>query len=267
MRVDVISVLPQVFEPVLSASMLGIARQRGVLEFESHDLREWALPGVHRQVDDAPFGGGPGMVLRAEPLFAAVRAVAALDERKPYVILMTPQGARLDQPLVESLAGRERLLLICGRYEGVDDRVRSLADAEISIGDYVLTGGELPAMVLVDAVARLLPGVLGDDESASEESFSWGLLEYPQYTRPASFEGMDVPDILLSGDHARVARWRREQAIVRTALRRPDLLEHVDLTSAERAIAGRVSDPVDHLQAREPADGEAGQVREGGTNH
>lgn len=237
MRVDVIAVLPELFAPVLSASMLGIAQERGALEFAAHDLREWALPGVHRQVDDAPYGGGPGMVMRPEPLFNAVRAVVAMDPRPATTVLMTPQGMPLTQSLVEDLAGRERLLVVCGRYEGVDERVRSVADLEVSIGDYVLTGGELPAMVLVDAVVRLLPGVLGGESSAEEESFSWGLLEYPQYTRPAAFEGMEVPEVLLSGDHARIARWRREQAIRRTARRRPDLLGGADLTDAERSIA------------------------------
>ncbi len=237
MRVDAVSIFPQVFEPVLSVSMLGIARERGVLEFFSHDLRQWALPGVHRQVDDAPYGGGPGMVMRPEPFFDAVRGVSELDDRKPFVVLMTPQGIPLTQSLVEDLATKERLILLCGRYEGVDERVRSLADLQVSIGDYVLTGGELPAMVLLDSVCRLLPGVLGDCASTSEESFSWGLLEYPHYTRPPSFEGMSVPEVLLSGDHARIARWRREQAIRRTARLRPDLLARAGLTTDEANTA------------------------------
>jgi tRNA (guanine37-N1)-methyltransferase len=190
---------------------------------------------------DAPYGGGPGMLMRPEPFFGAVRDVAAKDERVPYVVLMTPQGVPMTQPLVESLAGRDRLVVLCGRYEGVDERICSLVDLQVSLGDYVVTGGELPAMVLMDAVVRLLPGVLGDDESAMQESFSWGLLEYPQYTRPSSYEGMDVPDVLLSGDHARIARWRRAQAVIRTARRRPDLLEGADLTEAERRIAQTAS--------------------------
>lgn len=249
MRIDVISVLPGVFDPVISVSMLGIAQERGVLEFHAHDLRDWALPGVHRQVDDAPFGGGPGMVLRPEPLFASLRAVRDMDERPPHVVLMTPQGRRMDQPVAESLAARERLVILCGRYEGFDERVREIVDEELSIGDYVLTGGELPAMVLIDAVVRLLPGVLGGEDSTVEESFSWGLLEYPQYTRPASFEGMDVPDVLLSGDHARIARWRREQAVLRTARRRPDLLEKAELTPAERELADRTGEDVHDREA------------------
>lgn len=240
MRVDVITVLPEVFEPIVSSSMLGIARGRGALEFRAHDLREWALPGVHRQVDDAPYGGGPGMVLRPEPLFDAITAVSDADERPPTVLLTTPQGVPLTQGLVEELATRDRLVIVCGRYEGVDERVRGMVDLEVSIGDYVLTGGELAAMVIIDAVSRLLPGVLGDEASTDEESFSWGLLEYPQYTRPSSFEGLDVPEVLLSGDHARIARWRRDQAIVRTALRRPDLLATADLTPEEMDLAERV---------------------------
>jgi tRNA (guanine37-N1)-methyltransferase len=237
LRVDVITVLPEIFASVLSSSMLGIAQERGSLQFAAHDLRDWALPGVHRQVDDAPYGGGPGMVMRPEPLFAAVRAVAAMDARPARTILMTPQGVPLSQSLVEELSAAERLIVVCGRYEGVDERVRSLADLEVSIGDYVLTGGELPAMVLIDAVVRLLPGVLGGGSSVEEESFSWGLLEYPHFTRPAEFEGMTVPDVLLSGDHARIARWRRDQAVRRTVRRRPDLLPGADLSDADRAVA------------------------------
>jgi tRNA (guanine37-N1)-methyltransferase len=235
-----VSVLPDVFERPLSASMIGIARDKGLLDLHVHDLREWALPGVHRQVDDAPFGGGPGMVMRPEPLFAAVREVSRIDTDKPVVLLTDPAGERLDQALVEELAAEQRLLILCGRYEGVDERVRSLVDRSISVGDYVLTGGELPAMVLVDAVSRLLPGVLGGETSADEESFTWGLLEYPQYTRPAEFEGMEVPEVLRSGDHARVSRWRRDQAIERTVRLRPDLIESAPLDDEERAMARRL---------------------------
>lgn len=248
MRVDVISVFPGIFEPYVGASMLGIAREKGALQFAAHDLRDWALPGVHRAVDDSPYGGGAGMVLRPEPYFAAVRAVTALDEREPLVVLMSPQGETLTQGTAERLAAEERLLVLCGRYEGFDERIRSLADLELSIGDYVLTGGELPAMVLIDAVARLLPGVLGSEDSAGDESFTAGLLEYPQYTRPAIFEGMPVPNVLVSGDHGRIGRWRREQAVARTAKRRPDLLERVwdELTESERALAERAR--TDHTE-------------------
>ena len=238
MRIDVITLFPEVFEPVMGSSMLGIARQRGALEFHSHDLREWAIPGVHRQVDDSPYGGGSGMVLRPEPMFDAVEAVTALDGRRPLVVLLSPQGEPFDQRTAERFAGRERLLVLCGRYEGFDERIRSLADVEVSTGDYVLTGGEIPAMVLVDAVTRLLPGVLGGEGSAEDESFTTGLLEYPHYTRPADFRGMEVPEVLRSGDHARIARFRREQSLVRTARRRPDLLAGMwdTLTEAERAV-------------------------------
>jgi tRNA (guanine37-N1)-methyltransferase len=236
LRIDIISIFPGVFEPVLGSSMLGIAREKGAVDFAVHDLRDWTSD-KHRTTDDAPFGGGHGMVMKPEPFFAAVAAVKALDVRPTTVILTCPQGRVLDQALAEDLASRERLIVLCGRYEGVDERVRSIVDLEVSIGDYVLTGGELPAMVLVDAVTRLQSGVLASVGATEEESFSWGLLEYPQYTRPASFNDLDVPEVLLSGDHARVDRWRRMEAIRRTAERRPDLLDTATLTPEERAFA------------------------------
>jgi len=238
-RIDVITLFPGVFDAVVSSSMLGIARDRGILEFHTHDLRDWALPGVHRQVDDSPYGGGAGMVLRPEPVFDALDAVVALDEREPIVLLVTPQGATFEQATARLLSERDRLIIVCGRYEGFDERIRSRADMELSIGDYVLTGGELPAMVITDAVTRLLPGVLGDDESTVEESFAHGLLEYPHYTRPASYRGLDVPEVLRSGDHAAIAAWRAEQAVVRTAQRRPDLIDEAwpDLTDRLRTLA------------------------------
>jgi len=242
MRIDVITLFPEIFEPVIGSSMLGIARDRGVLEFAAHDLRQWALPGVHRQVDDAPYGGGAGMVLRPEPVYEAVDEVRAADERPGMVLLMSPQGEPFTQGVAEQLSGESRLILLCGRYEGFDERIRALADREVSIGDYVLTGGELAAMVVCDAVVRLLPGVLGGETSVEDESFTTGLLEYPQYTRPASFRGLDVPEILRSGDHARIAAWRRDEAIVRTARRRPDLIARAwnHLTDHERDVASRV---------------------------
>ena len=236
MRIDIISILPGIFESVLGSSMLGIARENGAVEFHVHDLRDWT-EDRHRTTDDYPFGGGNGMVMKPEPIFRAVRAVEAESAETPTVVLLCPQGRLLDQGLVEELAGRERLIIICGRYEGFDDRVRSLADVEVSIGDYVLTGGELPAMVLADAVTRLQPGVLASVAATQDESHSSGLLEYPQYTRPATFEGRSVPDVLLSGDHARIAEWRRREAIRRTAERRPDVLDRADLTDEERAFA------------------------------
>jgi len=238
MRIDVVTAFPEVFEPVMGSGMLGIARAKGALVFATHDLRDWALPGVHRQIDDSPYGGGSGMVLRPEPVFDAVEAVGALDPRQPLVILMSPQGERFTQARAEQLAmTHERLLIVCGRYEGFDERIRSLADLELSVGDYVLTGGELAAMVVADAVTRLLPGVLGGDTSIEDESFTTGLLEYPHYTRPAEYRGMVVPEVLRSGDHGKIARWRRDQALLRTARRRPDLLEveGVALTDRERA--------------------------------
>jgi len=240
LRIDIISIFPEIFEPVLGSSMLGIAREKGAMELEVHDLRDWTTDR-HRTTDDYPYGGGYGMVMKPEPFFAAVEAVKALDERPATVILTCPTGRVLDQALAEDLATRDRLIVLCGRYEGVDERVRSLVDLELSIGDYVLTGGELPAMVLVDAVTRLQPGVLATAQSTEEESFSWGLLEYPQYTRPASFRDMSVPDVLLSGDHAKVDTWRRTEAIRRTVERRPDLLGSAKLTSEERAYAEKLT--------------------------
>ena len=238
MRIDVLTAFPEVFEPVMGSGMIGIARTKGTLEFEAHDLRDWALPGVHRQIDDSPYGGGSGMVLRPEPVFEAVDAVRAMDRRHTFVILMSPQGERFTQARAEQLAGRDRLLILCGRYEGFDERIRSLADLELSIGDYVLTGGELAAMVVSDAVTRLLPGVLGGETSVTDESFTTGLLEYPHYTRPAEYRGMSVPEVLRSGDHAKIARWRRDQSLLRTLHRRPDLLEAADieLTETERRL-------------------------------
>jgi tRNA (guanine37-N1)-methyltransferase len=236
MRIDIISILPGIFESVLGSSMLGIARENGAVEFHVHDLRDWT-EDRHRTTDDYPFGGGHGMVMKPEPIFRAVRAVEAESAETPTGVRLFPQVRLLDQGLVEELAGRERLIIICGRYEGFDDRVRSLADVEVSIGDYVLTGGELPAMVLADAVTRLQPGVLASVAATQDESHSSGLLEYPQYTRPATFEGRSVPDVLLSGDHARIAEWRRREAIRRTAERRPDVLDRADLTDEERAFA------------------------------
>lgn len=240
MRIDVLTVLPDVFEPILGASVVGRARRSGVLDVRVHDLRDWTCD-KHRSTDDYPFGGGPGMVMKPEPVFAALDALAADSGPSGTVVLLSPQGRPLDQTLVRQLSGSERLVLVCGRYEGFDERISTRVDLEVSIGDYVLTGGELPALVLVDAVARLQPGVLGHGDSAVVESFSEGLLEYPQYTRPASFNGLDVPEVLLSGDHARIEAWRRREAIRRTAERRPDLLDRTTLTDDERSFADRVT--------------------------
>ena len=223
LRFDVITLFPDVFRNVLETSILGRAVREGRIEVVLTNLRDFALD-ERGTVDDKPFGGGPGMVLMCEPVFRAVEAVRALDGRAGRVVLLTPQGARLTQARVREMAAADRLILVCGHYEGFDERIRSLADLELSIGDYVLTGGELHAMVVVDAVTRLLPGALGAEDGAREESFEAGLLEYPQYTRPRDFRGVGVPDVLVSGHHAEIARWRAEQALRRTAERRADLI-------------------------------------------
>lgn len=233
--VDVITIFPEMFEGPMSASMVGLARERGILELRVHDLREFT-EDRHRTTDDYPYGGGPGMVMRPEPLFKAVRAVQDFGPGTAIVVFLTPGGERFTQRTAQDLSAAGRVIFVCGRYEGFDERVFELADRRMSIGDYVLTGGELPAMVVIDAVTRLLPGVLGHEESTADESFSEGLLEYPQYTRPATFEDMSVPEVLLSGNHARIAEYRRRQALVRTALIRPDLLDDADLSDEERAL-------------------------------
>ena len=221
MKVDVLPLFPAMFAGPLDESIIRRAREAGRLELVINDLREWTHDR-HRTVDDEPYGGGPGMVLKPEPVFEAIDDLARAETR---VVLMTPQGRPFKQAVARELSVHGHLLLVCGSYEGYDERIRSLAHDELSIGDYVLTNGALPAMVIVDAVTRLLPGVLGDDESSQDESFCGCLLEYPQYTRPAEFRGMNVPEVLLSGDHAAIEKWRREQATVQTRQRRPDLLE------------------------------------------
>jgi len=221
-RIDVLTLFPAMFAGPLDESIIQRARKKGLLDLKIHNLRDWAHDR-HKTVDDRPFGGGPGMLLKPEPLFEAVEG---LRREKTRVILLSPAGRPFGQAIARELAQQEDLLLVTGHYEGFDERVReTLADDELSIGDYVLTNGALPAMVVIDAVVRLLPGVLGDDESAHDESFSHGLLEYPQYTRPAEFRGMKVPDVLVSGHHAEIEKWRREQAKRRTKERRPDLMQ------------------------------------------
>jgi tRNA (guanine37-N1)-methyltransferase len=224
MEFAVITLFPECFPGPLGEGVVGRALARGVLRLTARSPREWAVDR-HGTVDDAPYGGGGGMVLRPEPLFAAVETVRAeAPELRTRTILLTPQGRRLDQDGVRRLAGYERLILLCGRYEGVDERVReALVDEEVSIGDYVLSGGELPAMVLAEAVGRRVPGVLGRSESAETESFENGVLDFPQYTRPPEFRGLTVPEVLRGGDHAAIERWRREAALQRTRQRRPDL--------------------------------------------
>jgi tRNA (guanine37-N1)-methyltransferase len=221
MKIDVLTLFPEMFAGPLDVSIIKRARAGGILDLRIHNLRDHTHDR-HKTVDDKPFGGGPGMVLKPEPIFEAVEALA---DEKTHVILVTPVGRTFSQAIARELMHYEHLLFICGSYEGFDERVReALADDELSIGDYVLTNGGLAAMVVIDAVTRLLPGALGDDESARDESFSQGLLEYPHYTRPAEFRGMKVPEVLLSGNHAEIQKWRQEQAKLRTKLRRPDLL-------------------------------------------
>jgi tRNA (guanine37-N1)-methyltransferase len=219
LRIDVVTIFPELFPGPLGASIPGRALERGLAELRAHDLREWGL-GRHRSVDDYPYGGGAGMIMRPEPIAAALSALAGPKTRR---ILLDPGGVTFSQTIAHELAAANHLLFVCPRYEGVDHRVRGMVDLELSIGDYVLSGGELPAMVVIDAVLRLLPGAI-EAESVVDESFSAGLLEYPQYTRPPEFEGERVPDVLVSGHHAEIERWRREQARERTRSRRPDLL-------------------------------------------
>jgi tRNA (guanine37-N1)-methyltransferase len=231
LRVDVVTLFPELFDVPLHTSVIGRALDAGIVSVNVHDLREHGL-GRHRSVDDYPYGGGAGMVLRPEPLAAAI---APLKAAGAHVILLDPAGERLTDDLARRLAGARHLALVCGRYEGIDERARALADREVSIGDYVLTGGELPALVLLDVVARLVPGVI-DAESSASDSFTQGLLEHPQYTRPESFDGQEVPAVLRSGNHGEVDRWRRREALRRTLERRPDLLETAPLTDADRSV-------------------------------
>lgn len=238
MIVETLSVFPEMFEQVMSTSILGRARRKGILDFRAHDLRDWTHDR-HRTTDDEIYGGGAGLLMCCPPIFEAVDDIAARGPA-PHVIFFTPTGEPFNQDMAVELSSYERLLMVCGRYEGFDERVYTLADRCISLGDYVLTGGELAAMVVTDAVCRLLPGALGDENSAVEESFSDGLLEFPQFTRPASYRGMDVPDVLLSGNHAAIAQWRRRAAIEKTALLRPDMLAAAELTDDERAFADTI---------------------------
>ena len=228
MRIDILTLFPEMFPGVLSSSILGKAQEKGIVQFEVINFRDYS-ESKHGTVDDTPYGGGGGMVLKPEPLFRAVEAVTT--NSKPRVILLCPQGVPYNQKLAEELAKEEHLILICGHYEGYDERIREhLVTDEISIGDYVLTGGELGAMVIADSVVRLQPGALGNQTSAVEDSFSTGLLEYPHYTRPAEFRGWKVPDILLSGHHANIDKWRLRESLRRTYERRPDLLDKLELT-------------------------------------
>jgi tRNA (guanine37-N1)-methyltransferase len=228
MRIDIVTIFPKMFEPILNESIIKRSQAKGKVKIYLHDLRDYTAD-KHRKVDDRPFGGGSGMVIRPEPIFNAVEEIkSGVRSQEPGVILLCPQGKKLTQKIAYRLSRYKHLIIICGHYEGVDERVRQrLANEEISIGDYVLTGGELPAMVLLDALVRLVPGVLGDKKSLKFESFEGNLLEYPQYTRPARFRGLKVPAILLSGNHKKIEIWRKKEALKRTRLKRPDLLRRV----------------------------------------
>lgn len=234
--IDIVTIFPDLVRCALEQGVVKRAIDRGILTIAVRDLRDFTQDR-HRVVDDVPYGGGPGMVLKAEPLFAAVEAIVADRGGAPTVLLMSPQGRRFSQAEAVRLAALDHLVVLCGRYEGVDDRVRThLATEELSIGDFVLTGGELPALVVVDAVARLVPGVVGDEESVAHESFSRGLLDFPQFTRPADFRNLKVPEVLLSGHHAAIRQWRKRQAIERTLDQRPDLLALAELDDEEREM-------------------------------
>lgn len=229
MMIDYLSLFPEVFKTPLEASLVGAARERGLFEYRTHDLRDWTHDR-HRTVDDYPYGGGAGMVMKPEPIIEALEDISQMDGGAPYTIFLTPSGVPFTQEIARDLSSRERLIIVSGRYEGFDERAYSAADLRLSIGDYVLTGGEFAALVVTDAVVRLIPGVLGCTESTQDESFEDGLLEYPHYTRPAEYRGMSVPEVLLSGDHGRVARWRARESLETTRRFRPDMLDEPDRT-------------------------------------
>jgi tRNA (guanine37-N1)-methyltransferase len=234
MRIDILTIFPGMFRGPFEESIVKRAVEKGLVQIFLHDIRDYASD-KHRTVDDYPYGGGQGMLAKPEPLFAAVEDVQGQAPERGPIVLLAPQGRLFDQGVAVELASHDRLILICGHYEGVDARVHDhLTTDEISIGDYVLSGGELAAMVVVDAVVRQIPGALGSPLSSADDSFAHGLLEHPQYTRPADFRGMRVPEVLLSGNHGEIARWRRQQSLLRTAQRRPDLLAHADLTEEEK---------------------------------
>ena len=239
MIIETLSTFPDMYASVMGASMMRIAQEKGILEFHAHDLRDWTHDR-HRTTDDEPYGGGDGLVMKCAPIFEAYEDICSRAS-KPYTIFLAPQGRRFDDAAACELAKQDHLLFICGHYEGIDERAYTLADQVISLGDYVLTSGELASMVVIDAVVRNLPGVLGAETGALGESFADGLLEYPQYTRPANFNGMEVPPVLLSGNHGAVDVWRRQQSLERTWRLRPDLLEGVALTDADRAFLQSLS--------------------------
>lgn len=238
---DVITIFPEIFNAYLNESIIKRAIQRGLINVKIYNLRDFATD-KHKTVDDYPYGGGSGMVMKIEPIYNAINSIKS-DGVERLTIMLSPQGKTYTQEMAEDLSrNKKRILFICGRYEGIDERVREfLADEEISIGDYILTGGELPALVIIDSIARLIPGVLGDEESLREESFTWGILDYPHYTRPPEFLGMKVPEILLSGNHKEIQRWRRKEALKRTLQKRPDLLKKARLTEEDRKILNELS--------------------------
>ncbi len=251
MKFSVVTIFPAMVEAALREGVLGRAIERGLLDVDVRDLRSFT-EDRHHVVDDIAYGGGPGMVMKPEPFFRAVEAIAADRGAPSAVILTTPDGRRFDHAAAERLSALSHVIVLCGRYEGVDDRVRrELATEELSIGDFVLTGGELAALVMVDAAARFVPGVVGDEESVARDSFARGLLDYPQFTRPAQFRGMDVPPVLLSGHHAEIERWRRREALRRTLAMRPELLEHADLSDEDRRVLDELKKGAAARQARE----------------
>jgi tRNA (guanine37-N1)-methyltransferase len=241
MQFEIFTLFPEVLQPYLQTSILQRAQERGLFQVSLYNIRDWTTDR-HHVTDDEPYGGGGGMVMKPEPIFAAVEGVLGSPPACP-VVLLTPQGRLFNHAIAQELARQPRLALLCGRYEGVDERVRQhLVTDEISVGDFVVTGGELPALIVVDAVARFLPGVLGDPEGAWDDSHASGLLEYPHYTRPPEFRGWRVPDVLISGDHARIARWRHEQSLLRTWKLRPDLLERAELSEADKAFLAKLKE-------------------------
>ncbi|PKN53532.1 MAG: tRNA (guanosine(37)-N1)-methyltransferase TrmD [Deltaproteobacteria bacterium HGW-Deltaproteobacteria-13] len=238
MKFDILSIFPEMFASPLNFSLLKKAQEKGLLKICLHDIRGWA-DDKHKMTDDAPYGGGCGMVMKVEPVEKALNSIRTDDDST--VVLMTPQGEVLNQKIAAELAGKKQIIIVCGRYEGVDERIRThLVDREISIGDYILTGGELGALVLIDAVSRLIPDVLGNPQSTSSDSFSNYLLEYPQYTRPAAYKGWMVPDVLLSGNHAEIELWRKTESLKRTYKRRPDLLKIIELSSEDKIILDKI---------------------------
>jgi tRNA (guanine37-N1)-methyltransferase len=256
MRFDVFTLFPDLVKPYFEQSILKRAAANGLLEVQVHDIRAWTSDR-HHVTDEPPYGGGGGMVMKPEPIFAAVEGVLGQAPACP-VILMTPQGRVFTQKVAQELVQYPRIALLCGRYEGVDERVREhLVTDQVSIGDYVLTGGELPALIVIDALSRLIPGVLGDPDGAADDSHATGLLEYPHYTRPPVFRGWGVPDVLVSGNHASIERWRREQSLLRTRRQRPDMLKSADLTSADRKFLDRLRSEEDETPVAPPNDDSA----------